>query len=353
MVNRGARGEIEAAAAPAAVRRPLGRNDRAQVLAGRAEDPQATRTGRVHVAQLIGLEAVRPAGLIGLELRKDAPRPQCSVIVDRLHAEVLAARVGDVEQVLLRTQRNTIGALAFLGHCLELACSRELRAGDLGACDAIDGRDVGAFVGVGDVAPRHVAEVDRAVDVVDQVVGRTQALVTVTLGEDSDRSVFLGAGDAARAGLARQQPSLMIKRQSVGAIGLLAEDRERAALGFVLPARDRPLVDLLASQVAEQQKADPAVDRAFGEAEPSRDLDDPGAAIDEIEQVRIVGVDSRRSHVTTPSRARSRISPAPGSGRQASACRCAPARDATTPSGTRERRWSATFARPRSRACPA
>ena len=345
MVNRGARGEEQAATAPATIRGAFGCDDRAQVLTGWAEDPQAARTGRVHVAQLIGLEAVRAAGLIGLELREDAPLRQRSVIVDRLYPQILAARVGDVKQVLLRAQRNTIGALALLGNLFELARARHLRTRD-----AIDGRDVRALVGIGDVAARHVAEVDRAVDVVDQVVGRTEALVAVTIGKNRDRPVLLGAGNAARARLARQQPSLMIKRQSVGAVGLLAEDRERATLD-VLPRRDHPLVDLFASQVAEQQEADAAVDRAFGEAEPSRDLDDLGAAVDEVEQVRIVGVDSRRFHVTTPSRARSRTSPAPGSGRQASASRCASARDATTPSGTRARRWSAAFARPRSRAC--
>lgn len=295
IVNGCLGGDVKAkkAAAPAAVDRLFRGDDRAQVPSSWAENPEATGTGRVEVAQFVGFQSSRAARLMGRELDENTALGKGSVIFDRLDADVFAAGIGNIQQVLLGAECDAARTLAFFGNLFQWVNSGNLRPGNV-----VDRGLVGSLADVPNFATGHVAEVDRAVDTVDQIAGRTQSFAFVPVCQNSNRAILFSAGYPAC--LTCQQPALMIEGQSIGAVGRLAKDAEPTSRGFFLPGRNGPFVNLLAAQVAEQQKPNTAEDSPPGEAKTTCHLDDPGPSFHQIKQASVIGINSWCSQSQDP-----------------------------------------------------
>ena len=133
---------------------------------------------------------------------------------------------------------------------------------------AVDPVDIGVDLGLGLVAlviaeqaEDRIGEPDRAVGFHHDVVRRVQPLAVEGIHQHRDRAVIFGAGHAAAAMLAGDQPALAVAGVAVGEIRRLAEDADRAGLLF-------PFDDAVVGNVAAQKIAPVAEPhRAFGPAQ--------------------------------------------------------------------------------------
>ena len=169
-------------------------------------------------------------------MKPSGPRPSCqSKIsfaagrVDRtvaLEAEtpqfprasyVVVIVVGDIEEPVVRRHQNSVGALDFASDDPRDLSRR------VDAIDALLG-----YLHVVAAAVARVAEVDSALRIDGEVVGRIVAVAFVTIGEDGDLAARLGARDAAIARLADYQALLLVKQETVGAAGGFPKDGHAA-----------------------------------------------------------------------------------------------------------------------------
>src|SRR5256885_6881962 len=109
-----------------------------------------------------------------------------------------------------------------------------------------------AFV-IAQNAVTRIGEPDAAVRRRDGVVGGVEFLPLVTVDQDRDGAVRLGAGDAPGIVLAADEPSLAIARVAVGVVGRRAEDADvsvflepahHAVVGNIAPDQKAPVAEI-------------------------------------------------------------------------------------------------------------
>ena len=272
-----------------------------------------------------------------------------------MHSNVPQAGVGQVEPVLPGAQGHPRRQAAFPRGPFQPDGAGDLRAGDAVDGGPGEGGDVPPVVGrAGSEALRSGAgaEEDVAVDVVDQVVGSAQGAAAVVLGQHGGPAVLFEANHPAGVPFADQQPALMVEGDPLGFAGGDLKGGEPASQGLLFPGGDGPLADPAAARIAEQQITDAAEDRPGQPSETARYLHDGGAALHQVVQAGVVGVDSGSSHLRTPGRGHSRRFRVRGRRCRAWASRCEPGRGARTPSERKGSRWSAAFAPPGNPGCP-
>ena len=179
-----------------------------------------------------------------------------------------AGRIGDVEDRLVGREGEAVGLGEIVGDDADLAALR------------IDPVDVAAgllHLGLVALVVAHdpvvrIGEPDRAVRLDHHVVGRIEPLALVGVGDDRDRAVGFGAGDAARAVLAGDQPPLAVARVAVGVVGVGAEDVDAAVPG---PAHHAVVGDV-------------APDQLVGVGEPDRPLRPAAFVVEQLDLRRAV-----------------------------------------------------------------
>ncbi|GAA4168289.1 hypothetical protein GCM10023069_23730 [Shinella granuli] len=168
-----------------------------------------------------------------------------------------AARIGNVKPRLVRTEGKAVRALEIGEHRPDLPRKR-IDPVDIAGQLLLGAR---ALVVGGDAVMR-IGEPHGTVRGDDDIVRRVQPFSLVAVGDDGDRAVMLGTGDAARAVLAGDEPAFPVTRVAVGEIGGLAERAHTE--------RRAPAQDAVVGNVGEQQAimiAEP--DRALDPVEPA------------------------------------------------------------------------------------
>src|SRR5579885_2233146 len=217
--------------APVAVARYFRGSDGALVAAVPVEHPDARGAGHPHVALLVGLEPVGDPLRLGLQLGEHLPVAQHPVARYLVDPDVPLAAIGDVEFLLVGSERDAVGAIAIARDRAHFSRTRHL---------------------VDDLR-RQVGEIHAAVDGVHQVVGMLDLRAARQHG---DTAVLFRTRDAVR--FAGQQASLVVEGQAIGSVAVLPEYRDAALL---------PFHDALGGDVAEEQVAQPAEHRPLREGE--------------------------------------------------------------------------------------
>ncbi|HEY0986132.1 MAG TPA: hypothetical protein VGD80_03735 [Kofleriaceae bacterium] len=176
--------------------------------------------------------------------------------VARAVLDVAHAGVGDVEQALVRRERQSVGPDEVGGDGRARA-ARGVEAVHVGGVE-LRRRRVAFVVGVDAVG--RIGEPDRAVGLDDHVVRRVEALAADAVDQDGARAVVLGAGHAAGLMLARHQAALAVDGVTVGVVAGLAEHRHRAV--GLIPAHHPIVRDVGPHEVATRGE----VGRAFAPA---------------------------------------------------------------------------------------
>src|SRR6188472_411554 len=169
--------------APVDVPHVLGNLDHAEVLALRAEDPDALRAGDPDVAALVELHAVDELAALELAgadaIREHLAAAQAAVGLDVEDADVGAVGVVDVEQRLVGREAQAVGLDEVVDRQLQVAAARR---------DAVDALEIQVLLAL-DPEARHatvrrVGEVDRPVALDDDVVGAVELPAVVVAGQD-------------------------------------------------------------------------------------------------------------------------------------------------------------------------
>src|SRR5256886_1366872 len=282
-VKRGRARHIEIApvvAAPVEIADVLGHLDHAEVLALRADHPDAARPGDVDVASLVALHSVGDPLLD--HTRADAveehpPVRDRAVRLPVENADVGARRVVDVQQRLVGREAKPVRLLEVVHEELRLAAAAGLEPVDALETKlalSLDAEDRHAAV------PR-VAEVDRAVLRHDHVV-RTVQLRPLVVGREhlpaAARAVRIHAHERARDVLADEQPALGVVRHAVAFVARVRDLDDALVLAPAPPD--------VTWHVAEEEEASILVpDRALGEGEARPQLLDPRISVDEVEEL--------------------------------------------------------------------
>src|ERR1051326_3723109 len=130
-----------------------------------------------------------------------------------------------------------------------------------------------------------VRKPDRAVRFDDDIVGGGQALSLEAFGEDGNRTVIFGAGQALRVHLPGDKTALAVAGVAVGVMGGPTEDADGA--GFLLPFHDAVVRDVAPQQIAPV--AEPY--RPLGKAAAAGDAFDRRVAQDIFLEPRIEHLD--------------------------------------------------------------
>ena len=191
--------------------RRLGHLDLAEQCAVRVEAVDAVAGARPDAPVLIEPEPVRPTDR---EVDEHAAVREAAVVVDVEHTDVAAWRVGDEQAAFVGGEREPVRAFEVVGHEDDMA---------IGRVDAVHVARADLALGplalvVAEDPVRRVGEPHHAVVVDDDVVRAVQPLAVPPVGEHRDRTVVLGACDAAAALLAADQPSLAVEGQPVGVV---------------------------------------------------------------------------------------------------------------------------------------
>ena len=136
---------------------------------------------------------------------------------------------------------------------------------------------------IGRERPARIGEVHRAVGFHDDIVGTQQALALEAVGDDGDAAVGLGAGDAARQMLGRDDAALQIAGEAVGLVGLLHRDGDALTRRVFHPPRG---IDVVEEQVAAFLPPERPLGRTDIAAEALRQFDDRLSGVQDAGELR-------------------------------------------------------------------
>ena len=153
--------------------------------------------------QIAGDVAAETVGRAGAAVHEHPAVGELAAVVDHVidldQPVGIAARLHDVEALLVRREADAVRPHEIVGHHRHLAAR----------VDPVDIRGQFRLLLVADVvagdAVGRIGEPDRAVGMGGDVVGRVEPLAVVAVGDRGDGAVILGAADAARAVLAADQ----------------------------------------------------------------------------------------------------------------------------------------------------
>ena len=238
-------------------------HDAAELFAGRVHDPDPAGAAAIDIALDVDLHAVGHARLVAAQIGKDA----VGLLRERAvghqveGADVAAARIVDVEHLLVRREGEAVGH--------DKVADQQRHRAEIGR-DAIHaGEGQVPLLGRGGAGPR-VGEVDAAVGLDHDVIGPVELPPLKAVGDHRDAAVEFLPRDPPGVVLAGDQPALKVAGQPVGPVGRFLEQRHALA-GLVF----HPLVVV---DVAEQQiAAFLPPERSFGRALRRRRIRRPGA----------------------------------------------------------------------------
>ena len=239
----------------------------------------------------------KPSKTALVQLGEDLAARQLAVVGDPEDADVLrpvlhmrGARVGDVEQPLVRRESEAVRAHEIVGGDADRS-----RAG----VDAID--VAGADLALGLVAlvirvdaVGRIGEPDRAVGSDDDVVRAVEALALEALGEDRDRAVVLGAGDAPVAVLARDETAFAVDGVAVRIAGRRPEDAGLA--GRLVEAQHAVVRDVAPDERTLRRE----VGGTFGPAAALVELLDPRRDLDQRPEALVQNREIAAAHGASP-----------------------------------------------------
>ena len=140
----------------------------------------------------------------------------------------------------------------------------------------------------------RIGEPDRAVGSDDDVVRAVEALALEALGEDRDRAVVLGAGDAPVAVLARDETAFAVDRVAVRIAGRRPEDAGLA--GRLVEAQHAVVRDVAPDERTLRRE----VRGAFGPAAALVELLDPRRDLDQRPEALVQNREIAAAHGASP-----------------------------------------------------
>src|SRR5262245_32714236 len=180
-------------------RRPV--HDAPELLAARVHDPDPAGAAAVDVALHVDLHAVWHARLVATEIGEDAVGllGERAVREQIERADVLAARVVDVEHALVRRERQPAGQHKIVN---------EQGVGAEPGSEAIYAREGEIPLLGGEGTRPRVGEVDTAVGLDHDVVGTVEPLAFEAVRDHGEAAIELEPRDPPAVVLAGDQPAL-------------------------------------------------------------------------------------------------------------------------------------------------